>query len=195
MVGQLSGGARHHVAIHVLEALDGRDQAYEYSMVVWAARPAWQFRGPVRQDSLYHRRVRRSGRGRLHSGELDRYRDYGRDQFIERQLIARLSREPHRLHALSRRYEHGRLFGVDLEQDRDDRGSAAGEPGQRGCLMSTSGRRAVLKRWTPEVKTKIRESRRLGTERLVRAIGAQRRKPSVLVCASALSIFSVLAGR
>ena len=47
----------------------------------------------------------------------------------------------------------------------------------------------VAQRWTPEVKASIRESRRRGTESLVRAIAAQPRRPAVLVCASAIGIY------
>jgi uncharacterized protein len=47
----------------------------------------------------------------------------------------------------------------------------------------------VAQRWSDEVKRKIRESRVLGTERLVRGIAAARQRPRVLVCASAVGYY------
>jgi uncharacterized protein len=47
----------------------------------------------------------------------------------------------------------------------------------------------VAQRWTPEAKTAIRESRVQGTRRLVAALAKQQRKPSALICASAIGIY------
>ncbi len=47
----------------------------------------------------------------------------------------------------------------------------------------------VAARWTPEVKQRIRDSRVLGTRRLVDAIAKVQRKPKVLVCASAIGYY------
>jgi uncharacterized protein (TIGR01777 family) len=47
----------------------------------------------------------------------------------------------------------------------------------------------VSQRWTPAVKTAIRDSRVLGTRNLVSAIGKMRHRPKTLVCASAVGIY------
>ena len=47
----------------------------------------------------------------------------------------------------------------------------------------------VAQRWTAEAKQKIRDSRVLGTKRLVDAIAKVEHKPSVLVCASAVGYY------
>lgn len=47
----------------------------------------------------------------------------------------------------------------------------------------------VAQRWNPEVKRRIRDSRVLGTRRLVDAIGRVRNRPGVLVSASAIGIY------
>jgi len=47
----------------------------------------------------------------------------------------------------------------------------------------------VAQRWTAEAKQKIRDSRVLGTKRLIDAIAKVEHKPSVLVCASAIGYY------
>lgn len=47
----------------------------------------------------------------------------------------------------------------------------------------------VAQRWTSAVKQKIRDSRVLGTQRLVDTIAKVERKPRVLVCASAIGFY------
>jgi uncharacterized protein (TIGR01777 family) len=47
----------------------------------------------------------------------------------------------------------------------------------------------VFQRWTPEAKRKIRDSRVLGTHHLVDALAKTTRRPSVLVCASAVGYY------
>ncbi|MDQ6678763.1 MAG: TIGR01777 family oxidoreductase, partial [Acidobacteriota bacterium] len=47
----------------------------------------------------------------------------------------------------------------------------------------------VAQRWTAEVKQKIRDSRVLGTKRLVDALTKVRQRPKVLVCASAIGFY------
>ncbi|MCU1263514.1 MAG: hypothetical protein JWO80_6399 [Bryobacterales bacterium] len=47
----------------------------------------------------------------------------------------------------------------------------------------------VAQRWTPEVKHKIRDSRVLGTRRLVDAIAKVKHPPSTLICASAIGYY------
>lgn len=114
----------------------------------------------------------------------------GATGFIGRRLIERLAREPHQLHALSRRTNVG--FGSaavwvskwDPMTDDPPPESLA----NADAVVHLAGE-PVAQRWTPEVKALIRESRRRGTERLVRGIAAQAHRPAVLVCASAVGIY------
>ena len=48
---------------------------------------------------------------------------------------------------------------------------------------------SVAKRWTPETKRRILESRVEGTRNLVAAFGRMEKKPAVLVCASAIGYY------
>lgn len=47
----------------------------------------------------------------------------------------------------------------------------------------------VAQRWTAEAKQKIRDSRVLGTKRLIDAIAKVEHKPSILICASAIGFY------
>lgn len=56
------------------------------------------------------------------------------------------------------------------------------------CVIHLAGEN-VAQRWTPEVKRRIRDSRVLGTQRIVDAIDRVRHKPKIFVCASAIGIY------
>ena len=109
--------------------------------------------------------------------------------FIGRRLVARLLAANHSLHLLVR---HARIGlgpqvqcsiwnALDIEPAPESLAEAdavihlAGEP--------------VSQRWTPAAKRRILESRVEGTRRLVEAISRQSRRPSVLVCASAVGFY------
>jgi uncharacterized protein (TIGR01777 family) len=47
----------------------------------------------------------------------------------------------------------------------------------------------VAQRWSPEVKQRIRDSRVLGTERLVQGLSITRNRPQALICASAVGYY------
>jgi uncharacterized protein (TIGR01777 family) len=47
----------------------------------------------------------------------------------------------------------------------------------------------VAQKWTPEVKQRIRDSRVLGTERLVHGLSVTRKRPKALICASAVGYY------
>jgi uncharacterized protein len=69
----------------------------------------------------------------------------------------------------------------------------AGDPpedsiGKMDAVLHLAGE-TVAQRWNPEVKRRIRDSRVLGTRRLVDAIGRAVHKPRVLVAASAIGIY------
>ena len=109
--------------------------------------------------------------------------------FIGRRLIARLLVGGHSLHLLVR---HARIGlgpqvqcsvwnALDIEPAPESLADAdavihlAGEP--------------VSQRWTPAAKRGILESRLEGTRRLIEALSRQPRRPSVLVCASAVGFY------
>jgi len=56
------------------------------------------------------------------------------------------------------------------------------------CVIHLAGEN-VAQRWTPDVKRRIRDSRVLGTQRIVDMIERVLHKPKVLVCASAIGIY------
>lgn len=60
-----------------------------------------------------------------------------------------------------------------------------------GCdgVVNLAGAPLAEERWTPERKREIMDSRKVGTEKLVEAIGAANPKPSVLVNASAIGYY------
>lgn len=114
----------------------------------------------------------------------------GATGFIGRRLIDALSREPHQLHSLSRR-TNVRFGDRAVWISRWD--STAEDPpaeslANADAIVHLAGE-PVARRWTPAAKAKIRESRVRGTERLVRAIEKQPRRPAALVCASAVGIY------
>jgi uncharacterized protein (TIGR01777 family) len=114
----------------------------------------------------------------------------GATGFIGRRLIARLGREPHQLHALSRRTNV--KFG-DTAVWISKWDPMVGEPPEESvanadAIVHLAGE-PVAQRWTPEAKAKIHDSRVQGTRRLVQALSTQPRRPSVLVCASAVGIY------
>jgi uncharacterized protein (TIGR01777 family) len=114
----------------------------------------------------------------------------GATGFIGRRLIERLAREPHQLHALSRRtnVKFGDTAVWISKWDPMTEDPPPESLANADAVVHLAGE-PVAQRWTPEVKAKIRESRRRGTESLVRAIAAQPRRPAVLVCASAIGIY------
>jgi uncharacterized protein (TIGR01777 family) len=114
----------------------------------------------------------------------------GATGFIGRRLIERLGREPHQLHALSRRtnvkFGETAVWISKWDSITDD--PPPESLANSDAIVHLAGE-PVAQRWTPEVKVKIRESRWRGTERLVRTIASQPRRPSVLVSASAIGIY------
>lgn len=96
----------------------------------------------------------------------------GAGGFLGRRLEQLLKRSGHGIRPLRRsgaQRDWSALDGADVVVH------LAGEP--------------VAQRWTPEVKRRIRQSRVVGTEELVKAISVTRQRPRVLVCASAVGYY------
>ncbi len=92
----------------------------------------------------------------------------GASGFIGTRLAAQLAAGGHAVRPLKRNFNAAELDGCDAVVN------LAGEP--------------VAQRWSDAVKQRIRESRTLGTRRLVEALGAAGR-PKVLVSASAVGYY------
>ena len=119
----------------------------------------------------------------------------GATGFIGRRLIELLASEtgpgaPHQIHVLSRRtnVRFGETAVWISKWDPMTEDPPAESLANADAIVHLAGE-PVAQRWTPEAKTKIRESRVRSTERLVRALGQQGRRPAVLVCASAIGIY------
>src|SRR2546430_1632536 len=114
----------------------------------------------------------------------------GATGFIGRRLIERLAGEPHQLHALIRP-TNVNFAAAAVWISKWDPG-AEGPPQESIVNAETIVHLAgepVAQRWTAEAKQKIRESRVQGTRRLVQTLSKQSRRPSALVCASAIGIY------
>jgi len=114
----------------------------------------------------------------------------GATGFIGRRLIERLAPAKHQLHALSR-HTNVKFGDIAIWISKWDPMSEA--PPRESIVNAEAivhlAGEPVAQRWTPQAKTKIRESRVQGTRRLVEALSKLSTKPSVLVCASAIGIY------
>ncbi len=112
----------------------------------------------------------------------------GGNGFIGRRLIQRLLERQHYVSILTRK--------VVSREDRNVgqyfwamRGPAPAEPFDDVDVVIHLAGEPVFQRWTDEAKKKIRESRVLGTRHLVEGIGSLERRPSMLICGSAIGIY------
>jgi uncharacterized protein (TIGR01777 family) len=103
--------------------------------------------------------------------------------FIGRRIVDRLAVGGYSVSVLSRRPAAG-AFAWDPLQGEPPIESVDG----MDAVIHLAGE-PVAQRWNGAVKQRIRDSRVLGTRRLVDAIGRARRKPGVLVCASAIGYY------
>lgn len=113
----------------------------------------------------------------------------GATGFLGRKLVPRLREAGHSVRLLVRNARTG--FGPDVGCSLWDAYTTpppAGSLDGAGALIHLAGE-TVNQRWTPSAKRRIRDSRIIGTTRLVEAIGSLEQKPSVLVCASATGIY------
>jgi uncharacterized protein (TIGR01777 family) len=103
--------------------------------------------------------------------------------FIGRRIVESLRRNGHSVSVWTRDSSAGALSWDPLK----------GEPSAESlsgvdAVVHLAGE-TVAQRWNDEVRARIRDSRVLGTHRLVEAISRQTRKPAVLVSASAIGIY------
>jgi uncharacterized protein (TIGR01777 family) len=105
----------------------------------------------------------------------------GATGFIGSHLVSSLHETGHDIITL------GRGSSSDFRLDAAGDAPAAAFEGA-GAVIHLAGE-PVAQRWTPEVKRRIRESRVMGTERLVHGLSITRNRPGVLVCASAVGYY------
>lgn len=121
----------------------------------------------------------------------------GATGFVGSRLIERLQAEGHQTIALVRNSERAaRLFPKSAFPQVEIVAYSPSESGdwQRvisGCdgVVNLAGEPIAEKRWTPEQKQLILNSRQLGTQKVVEAISQANPKPQVLVSASAIGYY------
>jgi len=109
--------------------------------------------------------------------------------FIGRRVVKRLLAEGHSVHLLVRQAKTG--FGPDVECSIWNAYTIEPEPGSLAgadAVIHLAGE-PVSQRWTPSAKRRIRDSRVLGTRKLVDAMSRLDRRPAVLVAASAIGFY------
>jgi len=109
--------------------------------------------------------------------------------FVGRRLVKRLLADDHSVHLLMRRGKTGLAAKVaysiwDAAETNPPAESLAGAD----AIIHLAGE-SVAQRWTPSAKRRIGGSRVAGTQRLVEALPALDRRPSVLICASAIGYY------
>jgi uncharacterized protein (TIGR01777 family) len=109
--------------------------------------------------------------------------------FIGRRLVQRLLADNHSVHLLVRHAKTG--LGPQVEcsiWNALDIGPPLESLAEADAVIHLAGE-PVSQRWTPAAKRRIRDSRVEGTRRLIEAMSRLARRPSVLVCASAIGFY------
>jgi len=109
--------------------------------------------------------------------------------FIGRRLVRRLIAAGHSIHLLVREARTG--FGPQVQisvWDALDIEPAPESLAEADAVIHLAGE-PISQRWTPAAKRRILDSRVEGTRRLVEALADLKRRPSTLVCASAVGIY------
>jgi len=113
----------------------------------------------------------------------------GATGFIGRALVPRLQRDGHTIVAWVRSESRARsLLGADVDLVPVSRGhdALAGALGRVDAVVNLAGEPLIGKRWTPQRRRVLEESRVGVTTDLVRAIAAATPRPRVLVSGSAV---------
>ncbi len=117
----------------------------------------------------------------------------GATGFVGKRLCGQLLREGHTVIALSRSAERAKGLldtGITcLSWGTNDDTAWKSALGSVEAVIHLAGESVAGERWSPEFKRRIHDSRVLPTRALVEAIGQQRTKPSVLLCASAVGYY------
>jgi uncharacterized protein (TIGR01777 family) len=108
---------------------------------------------------------------------------------IGRRLLKTFAKEGHALRALSRHAGTNLPPGVRLSVWDAGKGEPPEEALREADAVVHLAGENVAQRWTADAKRRILQSREAGTRDLVRALARLPRKPSVLVCASAVGYY------
>lgn len=109
--------------------------------------------------------------------------------FIGRRIVNRLLQDGHYVGVWSRKPGLEKRTGVQSFFWDPLQGEPPAESLDKMDAVLHLAGEPVAQRWNREVKRRIRDSRVLGTRRLVDAIGRVQHKPRVLVCASAVGYY------
>src|ERR1700693_3399608 len=109
--------------------------------------------------------------------------------FIGRRIVERLLQDKHYVGVWSRRPGAEKRTAVASFSWDPLRGEPSDDSvNSMDAVIHLAGE-TVAQRWNAEVKARIRDSRVLGTRRLVDVIARVPHKPQVLVCASAVGYY------
>jgi uncharacterized protein (TIGR01777 family) len=113
----------------------------------------------------------------------------GATGFIGTRLTRALLDGGHTVHALGRKRPASLPASVKFSEWRSDQQEPPQESLANAAAVIHLAGEPVAQRWTPEVKKRIYSSRVDGTRHLVNALSTQSRRPSVLICASAIGYY------
>ncbi|MBV8732167.1 MAG: TIGR01777 family oxidoreductase, partial [Acidobacteriia bacterium] len=112
----------------------------------------------------------------------------GASGLIGRRLLRVLGEAGHNLHVLTR-HSGTNLPGVVRTSVWDPAGPPPSASLERAVAVVHLAGEPVAQRWTAEAKTRIRDSRVIGTRRLVEGLSKLARRPLMLVSASAIGYY------
>jgi uncharacterized protein len=113
----------------------------------------------------------------------------GASGFIGRRLIHRLTGEGCRLHVLGRSRPSAAPAGIEFSPWEAEAGEVPDEALRRTDAIVHLAGEPVAQRWNSEIKTRIRDSRVLGTRSLVQAVAKHAERPHTFVSASAIGYY------
>jgi uncharacterized protein (TIGR01777 family) len=112
----------------------------------------------------------------------------GASGFVGASLVQKLVAEGHAVHMLGRKRNASLPSSVSFSDWNATEEPPAGSLAAADAVIHLAGE-PVGRRWTPEVKARIRKSRIDGTRHLVNGLSTASPRPKVLICASAIGFY------